>query len=379
MTYVVSQITLLFFLQTLQHSPMREFSTLRAALDSAGDSTGDSAGDSVETLVFAQDLNASGMKKFLTGSLPDCIDRYASLTTRHWYECLREDRPSRLFLDVESSEAVDVDALVQYLKNCVHHMFEKEVHFQVLDSSSPQKTSYHLIGDLVFTNLYHIGAFVRRVLMAMHTQNIPERHAIDHAVYTRNRMFRIKGSTKCGSDRVLTHALPWHHLLVQVAADDCCSCLELDHSVPRSTSMHPLQLFVREKDGQWSNVHSSHAPTASELTDTYPLLPIVKWLDDQLEAATVRHGIKMTSDGRCLVPTRSKRCQIADRVHKGNHIWFCIDTRTLKVTQRCHDSVCGNEHKEIDLPPTVWERWFAMWSVPVAIPKNEKTLFNTSY
>jgi hypothetical protein len=251
----------------------------------------------------------------------------------------------------------------------------------VLDSSSPQKTSYHLIGDLVFTNIYHIGAFVRRVLMAMHTQNIPERHAIDHAVYTRNRMFRIKGSTKCGSKRVLTHPQPWHHLLVQAQAQatDCCSCLELDQSVPRSTSMHPLQLFVREKDGHWSNVHSAHAPTASELSDTYPLLPIVRWLDEHLEAAIVRHGIKMTSDGRCLVQTRSKRCQIADRVHKGNHIWFCIDTRTLKVTQHCHDSVCGSGHKEIDLPLDVWERWFTMWSVPVAIPKNKKTLFNTSY
>jgi len=350
----------------LDFSKMREFTTLRLALDIA----------TTNTLVFAQDLNASGIKKFIVGTLNECILKYNSLTKRHWYECLLENRPSRLFLDVDAD--VNIENLIQYVQKCTTLMFQKQVHFQILDASSSQKTSYHLIGDLVFKNVYHVGAFIRRVLMSMIVENIPEKDAIDHAVYTRNRMFRIKGSTKFGSVRVLKHPNPWHTLLVQTTGE-YVECLELDNSIPRSTSMHPHNLFIREENDTWSSVRSSKRTLSSELSDLYPLSPIFSWLDKHLDANIIRHNIKMTSNGICIVPTQSKNCKIAERIHKGNHIWFSIDTRTFKVIQRCHDHVCSNGHVQIEVPPIVWSRWLAMWSVQVVIEKNEKTLFNTSY
>lgn len=345
---------------------MREFTTLRLALDIV----------TSNTLVFAQDLNASGIKKFMVGSKEECILKYTSLTQRHWYECLLENRPSRLFLDIDAD--VNIENLIHYVQKCSTLMFQKQVHFQILDASSSQKTSYHLIGDLVFKNIYHVGAFIRRVLMSMIAENIPEKDAVDHAVYTRNRMFRIKGSTKFGSDRVLKHPKPWHTLLVQTTGE-YVECLELDKSIPRSTSMHPLNLFVREENETWSSIRSSKITLSSELSDLYPLSPIFSWLDKHLDANINRHAVKMTSAGICIVPTQSKNCKIAERTHKGNHIWFSIDTRTLKIIQRCHDHVCSTGHVQIDVPPIVWSRWLAMWSVQVVVEKNKKTLFNTSY
>lgn len=347
---------------------MKEFNTLRPALDIVTE----------ETLIFAQDLNKNGMKKFIVGSLEECTLKYKALTSRHWYECLLEHRPSRLFLDVESQDTINVQRLVEYVQKCTLLMFQKTVHFEILDACSAAKQSYHLIGDLVFKNIYHVGAFVRRVLMAMHAENIPEKDAIDHAVYTRNRMFRIKGSTKYGSSRVLKHANLWHTLLVQTKGE-FIECLELDKSIPKSTSMHPLNLFIREEDGTWTNIRSSKTNISSELADLYPLSPILTWLDRNLDANIIRHNIKIASNGMCIVPTHSKDCKIAKRIHKGNHIWFCIDTKSLRITQRCHDNVCKCDSVEIRCPTNVWDRWLAMWSVEVVIPKNEKTLFNTSY
>lgn len=347
---------------------MKEFNTLRLALDVVTD----------ETLIFAQDLNKHGIKKFLVGNLQECIRYYKQLKYRHWYECLLEHRPSRLFLDVESKHKIDIEKLIKFVQQCTELMFQKKVQFKVLNACSDSKQSYHLIGDLVFKNVYHVGAFVRRVLMAMHAQNIPEKDAIDHAVYTRNRMFRIKDSTKFGSSRVLKHNSPWQDLLVQTNGN-YLECSEIDQSVPKSTSMHPVNMFVREEDGTWSNIRTSKTMVSSELTDIYPLTPILQWLDTNLEANVIRHNIKMSSNGICIIPTQSKKCKIAERTHKGNHIWFSIDTRTLKITQRCHDNVCKGNCVEINCPHNVWNRWLAMWSVEVVIPKNEKTLFNTTY
>lgn len=347
---------------------MREFNTLRLALDTISENTS----------IFAQDLNIHGIKKFLVGTLDEFIHCYNGLKHRHWYECLLENRPSRLFLDVESKHPVNIERLIEYVQKCTELMFQKKVHFEVLNACSDTKQSYHLIGDLVFKNTYHVGAFVRRVLMAMHNENIPEKDAIDHAVYTRNRMFRIKGSTKFGSTRVLKHEKPWHDLLVQTSGN-YIECLELDKSIPKSTSMHPINMFIHNEDGSWSNIRTCKTLISSNLNDVYPLSPILQWLDRHLDANIIRHNIKMSSNGMCIVPTQSKNCKIAERVHKGNHIWFSIDTRTLKITQRCHDNVCKGNGVEIICPSNVWNRWLAMWSVQVVIPKNEKTLFNTTY
>jgi len=349
---------------------MNTYHLLRPALDDAG---------SVRR-IFARDLNKSGTKEFMVADMGVFIDAYAASQRKHWYECLREDRSSRLFLDVESAAAVDVAALVKYMQKCSRVMFDAECDFEILDACSDQKTSYHLIGSLVFKNVYHVGAFVRRVLLAMHAENTPERHAVDHAVYTRNRLFRVKGSTKFGSTRTLLHKKPWHELLVQPnAPDTVLECLEIDGGTPRSTSKHPMDMFMRNPDGSWSATSRSRTRTSTNLTDLYPLVPIMDWLDQHADAATMRYAIKILDDGRVVVPSRSKCCKIAERTHKGNHIWFSVDMNNQRVTQKCYDSVCAGFSHHVQVPTSAWGRWSNMWSIPVVIQNNEKTLFNTSH
>tara|TARA_B110000971_G_C20040122_1_gene517572 strand:- start:3970 stop:5067 length:1098 start_codon:yes stop_codon:yes gene_type:complete len=357
-----------------QSPTMNTYHLLRPALDDAG----------ATNRIFARDLNKTGTKEFMVATMATFQTIYATTSRKHWYECLREDCPSRLFLDVESASVVDVAALTHYMQKCSRAMFGIDGSFQVLDACSDQKTSYHFIGSLVFKNVYHVGAFVRRVLLAMHAENTPERHAIDHAVYTRNRLFRIKGSTKFGSDRTLLHEKPWDELLVQLGhsntTDTVLECLEIDGGTPRSTSKHPLDMFMRNPDGSWAATGRSRAVRVrTELTDVYPLTPVMDWLDQHADAATMRYSIQILDDGRVVVPSRSKCCKIADRTHKGNHIWFCIDANTMRVTQKCYDSVCAGFGHHVQVPMSAWGRWLNIWSIPVVIPNNEKTLFNTSH
>ena len=62
-----------------------------------------------------------------------------------------------------------------------------------------------------FKNVYHVGAFLRRLVLYM--DDSPLAGAVETAVYTRNRMFRLVGSSKMGSERVLRSEAPWWELI----------------------------------------------------------------------------------------------------------------------------------------------------------------------
>lgn len=343
------------------------FQTLHAALEDLKSNE----------IVIAQDISSSGQKCFLRGSACSLDETYKKLTNKHWYECLVENRPTRIFMDIESTSSIDIDAIVDLCRQAIQLKFDVQADMKVLDSCSATKFSWHVIcANLYLKNIYHVGAFVRRLVLSM--AGHPDRHAIDTAVYTKNRMFRVANSSKFGSNRILKHADDWHTLLVQNANCPFLECDEIDGSSPSSTSMHPDKMF-RQVHGEWTRCAHQQREQNSSAACTCPMLtPILDWLDSHLDAQTCRHNMSLTSSGKYRVSTRSKRCAIAKRQHKGNNIWFNIDVNRCQVDQRCYDEDCRAQSFRIDVPAARWSMWNTTWGQVIHAPRNEKTLFNMS-
>ena len=342
---------------------------------------------SVQTdqLIVAEDISKCGKKQFYTGNVDTLNTLYSSLTRKHWYECLVENRPSRIFLDVESEHPVDIRAIVAVLKQCVQQKYKITPLIQVMDSCSPTKNSWHLVcTNVVLRNVYQVGAFVRRLVLFMDGSEM--RNAIDTAVYTKNRMFRIKDSSKFNSTRILKHGKEWFELLVQPLTNTVpLECLEIDNSCPVSTSMPPEKLFIETARGTWVRAHS-HRLQRGQISQSHcPMLTtILDWLDRTVDAKTCRHNTKMLDTGHYFVMTRSKKCEIAKRSHRGNNIWFNIDVIRQKVVQRCFDQECCRSSEEyvVDVPSEVWLKWTTTWSEIVRTPsgkRNENTLYNMTF
>ena len=335
------------------------FRTLREALNNRGGND----------IIVAEDLSSSGQKHFIVGS-PDKLNAlYSTLTTRHWYECLVEQKASRLFLDVESTTTVDIATIVHFFRTVVRLMFHIDGTFEVMNSCSPEKYSWHVIcTNLYFRNIYHVGAFVRRTVLAMAMSSDDSAkgclHAIDTAVYTKNRMFRVNGSTKYGSSRQLKHPLPWTALLIQTPpSNEIQDCLEIDSSTPVSTSASPFDLFRCDPHtNTWhAQEHRLRRDFARVETSCSLLRPILDWLDTTLDTKIQRHKLSMTANGIYIVPTNSTKCAIAKRCHRGNNIWLSINIHRKRVNQKCHDEECAHKSSPISVPNELWNLWDGAW------------------
>jgi hypothetical protein len=326
------------------------------------------------TFIMAEDVSTSGQKVFRVGNIVNLSRQYNGITDPHWYECLLENRPTRIFLDVESYDSVDIHTIIETLSQAILHKFKVVAQVEVLDSCDSSKYSWHIVcTNLYLKNVYHVGAFVRRLVLAT------QEPAIDTAVYTKNRMFRVCGSSKFGSTRVLKGNRPWEELLVQFGPPaPCLVCLEIDESEPVSCSSPPSQIFYFS-GGQWHNNQGSNGSNGCNgTTRTYcPMLePVLNYIDKEYNANLSRHTTSMTSQGRLMVSAKSKQCAIAKRTHKGNNIWFSIDCVHCRVFQRCYDEECKGQKHEVQVPPLEWSLWSEKWSAVLSTPKNKNTLYN---
>lgn len=330
--------------------------------------------------IFAQDVSESGKKVFFVGTIDQAINVYKKTEQKHWYECLLENRPTRLFLDVESENHVDINSIVDGFKTTVEHKYHCNPEFTVLSSCSASKTSYHVVADIFFKNPYHVGAFVRRTLLFM-SEEVEDMNSVDTAVYTKNRMFRIAGSRKFGSSRVLTHpSKQMHECLVQSPLNPAhvYECLEIDQTEPTSTSMAPSALFYMGEDNNWHRNTPLTVSRTLQSVDCPMLTPVLDFLDRSMNAKTCRHNMRLSTSGQYYVSTRSKKCAIAGRTHRGNNIWLMLDLNKCIVYQKCYDGECHGKAHVVDVPKNVWEHWSAGWNYTVDVPINQKTLFNTT-
>ncbi|KAA8496350.1 DNA-directed primase/polymerase protein [Porphyridium purpureum] len=238
----------------------REFPTqaeaMRFATAAPADDTAISAAserNAPRLACFARELDGSGRRRFIVATYREFVRRYAQLWREqgspacHFYELIPANHPCKLYLDVEfrrcsdgvnvagpasqsaletssqlllprASNVASAPTLVLRLGEIIQELLQ-EVYkvdelacrkMMILDSSTPSKFSVHLIfPDVVFASNGAMGEFVE--LVQAHSPELwleqddgTAAHIIDMGVYSRNRCFRMLGSTKHGKQAALS-------------------------------------------------------------------------------------------------------------------------------------------------------------------------------
>ena len=318
--------------------------------------------------VIAQDvLLSSGkvVKKFFKGDLSqlrvlkECIDRGDTALPAwnrsfHWYEVIDEHKPARIFVDIETKYGqyervrAGVDLFISLLNNVLGSTFE----WMVADASDASKISFHVIGGPLLTNLYHVGAVIRRLSLYAHRDKVTcadlfddiGEFIIDEAIYTRGRQFRVFGASKLGSTRVLRSPHAWWQALVNVPGE-CQDQLEIDGSTPVSTSMPAEKRFYQMEDGTWRarEMIMSHVQGTSICGYPACLRDVIRNLRQYDPEIQMDEIVFNSAYKSWRVGSRSTRCAIAGRVHKSNHVWYTVDIMNKAVYQRCMDEQCGGQ------------------------------------
>ena len=180
--------------------------------------------------VFSYEVSKSGQRKFVTCSASAFWEFYKRLPLekKNHYEVLVEGSPVKLFFDLEfwkqNNSEKDGLEMIEYLVTAVsktlnekHSIKSRPDDVLSLDSSSSEKFSCHLIfQQCVFPNIGKCKDFVTELLNSLnlkevedHLLKVQDREGntklfIDLSVYSKNRNFRLLGSSKFGEIRPLS-------------------------------------------------------------------------------------------------------------------------------------------------------------------------------
>ncbi|POM62298.1 hypothetical protein PHPALM_28565 [Phytophthora palmivora] len=377
--------------------------------------------------VFSFESAGDGKRRFLVASFAEFWKNYKKTRAdqRHVYEIIREGVPCRLYFDLEFKCDVNarvdgnllVAGLISLLQLQLYRRYGLHVHYRdiyQLDSSTPTKFSRHLIfhlpEDNLFANNLHAGAFVREFLSDLVTLNsegfekqdpTDQLHSpflvnteseddpvdkkqlfIDTGVYTRNRMFRVLGSSKFKKQAVLRllHALPAsateldldlfvktlvcpYPSIEAMQAKRCCHLLRCEpspaalrrsrrftasgsksintSSVECQRSIYPaLDAFIRPQ-ATTGGVQGEIRAIQMLMTTNSAILAV---LPDQ-ESTQDQH--EETNTAMQQYPwmiiyhmARNRWCANIKRPHKSNNIMFIVDIDQRVFYQKCHDPTC---------------------------------------
>ena len=363
--------------------------------------------------VFAQDIRSSSgsvVKRFIKGnfaefeSFMDSVGKEDSpewLKDYHFYEVLQKDRPTKIFVDVETSSAsyeqvrnaVDIFIKCLTIYCCSKNM--NESNFYVLDSSSENKVSFHIIGgdkSPYFFDIFHVGALIRRITCFIlhirdteqYTKEFPKdaidlffddegKYIIDDGIYTTNRFWRMCGSSKLGTNRILKcNKLTWKDCMVQYndwsIKKELFECFEIDESIPISTNLPTHKLFKWYEHAGWVYIGTDNKKMTKKISyDCELLKPVLNFLNNNEHAELNINGKFDIFRGSWIYSSRSKTCAIANRTHRGNHIWFIINPWKKQILQKCFDQDCQHEEYRYNIPENCWDEWKKVESSTVNI------------
>eukprot|EP00804_Cyclotella_cryptica_P007655 CCRYP_015234-RA/>CCRYP_015234-RA protein AED:0.02 eAED:0.02 QI:411/1/1/1/0.5/0.33/3/139/739 len=202
---------------------------------------------SIEPRIFAFETSSNGKRRYISAHLGRFMDHYwreCDVYNRHYYELIREGSPCRLYLDLEFSKLSNQELTSEVAESLLTELFGEmkqqfETLYQIsierhqivdLDSSTSKKFSRHWILHLpngeLFSDARAAGVFMKLLVSRLEKEQqsgelqskgheLLSKHLfvkaenctgddvklvrfIDLGVYTRNRLFRLMGSTKFG-------------------------------------------------------------------------------------------------------------------------------------------------------------------------------------
>ena len=345
--------------------------------------------------VLACDTQLTGRvgKKFMTCpniKTEDGLKHFQRLIRSHgphFYEILLPDRPTRIFVDIETENGVyekvkrGVETFVVMLDMWINHgdhggLAQAANPLRILDSSNSKKTSFHIVGGPLIFNPFHVGALVRRLTLWVYSARYEEtqqkfdfeslfdndnNYIVDEQIYTHNRQFRLSNMCKISpTPRYLKGCTTAESVLqnpVNIAGFHGWKCSEIDESEPVSTSKKATGIYTMI-DGNWER--------------TIPLSYTMKGVPSELPSKLVglrafcevwmQHGQvgKCTfnvRNGTFRLATSCKRCSISQRFHKSNHTWLVVNPWQCEVYQMCFDENCMGKKFKVPVNESLWREW----------------------
>jgi hypothetical protein len=375
---------------------------------------------SMEPRLFAIEHFKEGKRRYISSHLGRFLKYYwedCDASTRHVYEIIRENTPCRLYLDLEFKRDANEEITTQIEEQLLAEFIEelsiefqkiydidmKSHHVIDLESSTDDKFSRHLIVHLpngaLFPDAVTCGSFVKkfvgrlaegaangtlkldRPVLAKHlfvfdkkidintegSNSIPRKKIcfVDLGVYTRNRVFRILGSTKYGKDpnksvlRIAKrNSYPIPKSLNKIVFNDVQNLKDLSEFlvetfvVPIESQRANVPLLydtqttddVVLKNKLKTNIPKSEVstkPFASKLGPS-PFLELDKFVGTQLATRNGLNGsIRSWSqegdcDMNCIITYQIKDnrwCEHIQRSHKSNNIMWHVSISSMEYWQ----------------------------------------------
>ena len=251
--------------------------------------------------IWSQCVNADSAKHFFAKT-EDEMWAHMQPDPRHYSEII-QDKPCHLFFDLDDGDVHDAWKRLEPLVNAFLDLLEVTYHHVVLDASKGDKKSLHVItraNKFVLASPVQGKQFVKQ-LESIHDVDL----GLDTTIYTRNRCFRMLGSTKFGSDRALRGEWSkefWLQTLVQPTTA-LETVLWMPKHVPRS---------LREN------------------TDIPDCVNAV--LDHVGAVKRLRMPMSWTWTGQLT----KRVCKIANREHHSNNNYYVFHLDQAMICAKCH-------------------------------------------
>lgn len=213
--------------------------------------------------IYSIDVSRSGSKQFIAKTLPAMWDLMQT-GPRHYCEII-QDRPCHLYFDFDEGDVREHWRTLEKMLNKVFRALRDQVgnvRYEYLDASKNGKRSAHVIvvGEkYILQSPVQGRAFLNRLKEMFGT--LPP---IDDKIYSRNRCFRMLGSSKFGQDRPFVagkwNMQNWVKTLVQPVKSLETADLGLGEVVPaplRNRNVPPCVEAVLDwagaSDYRWKN------------------------------------------------------------------------------------------------------------------------------
>ena len=253
--------------------------------------------------IYSQCLSAKGSKRFFAASAASMWSRMQ--TGSRCYSEVIANRPCHLYMDFDSGNVYDSWHHIEPFLNKLLDTLNLNYRHVLLDSSQGTKQSLHVVTVcncwLLETPVH--GRHLLYMLKEMYNVNL---EMLDMSIYSRNRCFRMLGSSKYGQDRPFqgtwteehweqTLVQPLHNLeQVEILA------LRVPKEVFKSYAREPpcvtkLMRFFNCKDYRWRSPGTWRF--SGHLDDCY--------------------------------------CQVHKRVHRRNNIYFSYQLGFAKMRLKC--------------------------------------------
>lgn len=319
--------------------------------------------------IWAHEIDGKGRRQFVVASHESfwrwyrrCL-RQAPTPKLHFYEIIRQGSACKLYFDLEYMLEHNAHISPQ---SCLTNLFAaireeakmSEISSMILDSSTTKKWSKHvIIDDIGFYDNIQAGEFVKRVITRMNnTSSVMVRNCngkktpfVDASVYSRNRCFRLVGSSKFGKTaRLLPEdhpkngerlSIPEEFFYNSLVCNVSATAKLLGSPKPASEySSSPYKTYrPRGSPGNF-NIQMNNSDESLHEKDNIDkyIMSIVSPSGGSIHAVTCLNGALSYA-----IRGGYKYCGRIGRHHKSNNVILIVDVKTRTGYQKCFDPDCS--------------------------------------